>query len=49
MSENEERIPLPVLLVFPFLEVYISNIKLSDFNVEQTLEKKFCETFIVSF
>jgi hypothetical protein len=28
---------------------YISNLKLSDFNIENLSEKKFCETFVVSY
>jgi 4-amino-4-deoxy-L-arabinose transferase-like glycosyltransferase len=28
---------------------YISNLKLSDFNIEKLTDKKFCETFIVSY
>lgn len=31
------------------LPAYISNLKFSDFNIENLTEKKFCETFIVSY
>jgi len=31
------------------LPKYISNLKLSDFNIENLTSKKFCETFIVSY